>query len=192
MRSSLFLFLLCVMISQISLRVTNVIAGEHRVEKDKFTGQVSTVFSQTQAEIQKGGFWMFLNDYDHERQTIWLSIVGPLGVDCGNSGLEVRTHDGTVHRISALEANFKNCFAKVPLELIRNRFSVRLPMRVRNPLIGNMNTQTLKPERYPDQNINSIFRCTDADGLISFIAKEQLTEFRESPAGKLGKCVTLY
>ena len=128
--------------------LTKIHAGYHWEEKDDFDGKVSAAYFQTNEEKMSGGFWMYLDDYNPKSKQITLNIMGPLGVDCENRGLEIKTYDGTIHKVSAGEARIQNCYATIPIGWTKNRFTVRVPMRGKPSLIGTMNTESLKPERY--------------------------------------------
>ncbi len=127
-----------------------IFAGQHFVEKDEFHGTTYISFALTSVEKTKAGFDIDLLNFDKNEKTMDLFIMGPIGVDCGKKGLELKSQDGTIHPIEAFEdSNMRNCIAhSVPVDWLNKSFSLLLPMINGSVLIGRMDTTSLKPERY--------------------------------------------
>lgn len=124
-------------------------AGQHYVEKDEFDGSTYIAFRTTDTEFSRSRLHMWVVDFDSEKQSMKLFIHGPLGVDCDRYGLDIKTNAGVIHHVEATESDdLRVCSATVKVDWVTKSFTVRVPMRIENALIGKMDTTSLKPERY--------------------------------------------
>jgi len=133
----------------LSTLVIPVHSGQHQVEVDEFSGSKFPYFGFTRAEESAAGFQMWLSGFDATDNTIRLNTsVNLKVVSCGELGLDVKSKDGKIEKFSATETRLSLCRITVPVELLKDRFSVRVPLHNGSQLIGTMDTRSLKPERY--------------------------------------------
>ncbi len=124
-------------------------AGEHNESVDKFDGTVTRVFRTTIQEFREAGGQtsMQLSDFDENTQTFQLAIGSERPTRCDQNYLELKTADGTIHRLDAKEIRLRFCFVRVRADYVKRNFTVRIPMFSGENVILRMDTSTLDPFR---------------------------------------------
>lgn len=124
-------------------------AGEHSETVDRFDKSVKRTFVMTPQEYRLSGgeAVMQLSDFDEDTQTFLLAIGSSRATECNRRLIELRTSTGAIHTLDATEIKLRNCFVRVKAELVKNSFTVRLPMFTSPNLILEMDTSTLDPFR---------------------------------------------
>ena len=125
------------------------ISGSHDEQKDDFDGRNFIQFRATKEERSNSGLDYIIYNYKPNNKTFQFMVGTEYAfVDCENLGLEIKTFDGTIHKISAVEYKLHYCIGTVKLDWVKKKFSVRVPMNSGVSRVGVMDTTSLKPERY--------------------------------------------
>jgi hypothetical protein len=124
-------------------------AGDHHESVDRFDGTVTRVFRTNIQEFREGGSQttMQLSDFHEDTQTFLLTIGSERPTRCDKSYVDIKTADGVIHKLDAREVRLRFCFVRVNADLVKNSFTVRIPMFSGESVVLRMDTSTLDPFR---------------------------------------------
>jgi hypothetical protein len=135
-------------ISLLSFISFNSFAGEHQTSVDKFDNTVFNSFNSTDVNFQRsGGYLIDLRRYNPNDNTVQLAIAAPRSTECNTRTVDFKTHDGIIHRLVAKEHNLRFCVVRINTMLVKNSFTIRLPIFRGEEKILEINTSTLDLNR---------------------------------------------
>lgn len=136
----------------------SAIAGEYKTIKDDFENTSKTLYMSTMSEIMDADAKAYIAISRLQNQSkVLLSIVSLDDKDyleCNKRAPRLKTYDNQIHRIDAKRVDLKICMAIIDLNLIKNKFSIKVPV-VREPdFVIEMDTRNLDMSRLTIEKVN--------------------------------------
>lgn len=117
-------------------------AGEMRTTTDSFTGETKTRFVSTFNEFQATNIGFTISHYDGSTIILTAGVRRQV-MDCDKREVLLKDSAGVVHRIKANSYRHQVCTMQISPDLLKNSFSLRLPIYPSGHVDGTFDTSTM-------------------------------------------------
>ena len=104
--------------------------GEHKERVDKFDGKITRWFGSSLDEVAANNENLLaIRDYDSTKNTVEVYAITKQMNECRKyRKFELKSADGTIHKVDIVSQSRNGCSTIVNADLIKDKFSVRVPL----------------------------------------------------------------
>jgi hypothetical protein len=120
-------------------------SGEHKERVDKFDGKVTKWFGSSSEEYAANNEnSIAIRDYDPIKNTVTVFAITKQANECRKySKFELKSADGTIHKVDIVAQSRTGCSTIVSADLIKEKFAVRVPIFNASSAVIEIDTSNL-------------------------------------------------